>query len=211
MLANMASDNAYNIHGQRARQHACLCVPLCTCRAAPGEAALRLARILEEVRDDDGVRMVFASCSVNHGDKRAWSARMTARRHGSRCALGLEVQKDVGLQTTGPPHREPRSVRDVATITRTDDGYLQHSVLRSARAPSWCDELACRGWVLLVGKSARACNREARACNRGRATEAEGGCRNRRPFPKAFLEFERGLHGGRRLFDRDDRGHGDRP
>ena len=84
-----------------------------------------------------GDRMVFASCVVNHNHKRAWSVRMTGA--GGEAWFKVctrDPEKDVGLQTTGPPHREPRSMRDVATITRNDDRYLQQSVLQSARAPS---------------------------------------------------------------------------
>ena len=81
--------------------------------------------------------MVFASCAVNHSHKRAWSVRMTAAGGEAWFKVcARDPEKDVGLQTTGPPHREPRSMRDVATITRTDDRYLQQSVLQSARAPS---------------------------------------------------------------------------
>ena len=130
MLANMTSDSAYNIHGQRARQHACLCEPLC--RAATGEAAGRLARILEEVRDCVDVHMVLAPCAVNHCHKRDAQHELQqpvvrqGNRNGSRLGCGSRSKRtsvckprDHLIKTTLDKGRG-----DHHEVTRSDDRYL---------------------------------------------------------------------------------------
>ena len=131
MLANMTSDSAYNIHGQRARQHACLCDPLC--RAATGEAAGRLARILEEVRDCVDVHMVLAPCVVNHCHKRDAQNELQQPvvRQGNRNGSRLGSSKSTSHVTSVCKPRDhlikttlDKGRGDHHEVTRSDDRYL---------------------------------------------------------------------------------------
>ena len=108
-LANMTSDDAYDVHRQRTRQHACLRMPLCWTVRTNGDDTMRLADVLIDIRDTQV--LVVGDCSLRSAHTTALHVSTSDQKWHAVRAL-FEVRsvcsrfEDVGLQTMGPPHRD---------------------------------------------------------------------------------------------------------